>query len=356
MVTLGHKRLSIIMNSSEMIENRTVSVIVPAYCVEACLRQCLDSVFAQTVAPAEVIVINDGSTDGTAEVARSYGDQIVYLEQDNQGQGTARNAGFRIATCEYVALLDADDYWLPDFLKETVAFLIAHPETVAVSTGYVIRRRRQRQIGPSGLLASLDGDGRGQILDNFFDTWAKHDHVRTGTVLMRRSVIGQAGPQLEIRISQDLEYWGYLATFGPWGFIPKPLWAGDSYFHAMQVGWLARYQKRRKACPTVEEWQHRIVPRLKPADWTGFRTVRGRVAARFTHSMIIAGNREAARKIVAEYGADMGTGRLAKLLRLGDACGLIGWRLACTAISLREHVRACRIVSLIKACIFRTGE
>ena len=336
------------MNRQRMIDKRTISVIVPAYNVESCLRQSLDSVLSQSLKASEVIVVNDGSTDRTAEVARSYGDQIVYLEQDNQGQGAARNAGLAIAKGEYIAFLDADDYWLLDFLKETVAFLIAHPEAVAVSTGYVINRRGKQFIGPEGLLAISSSDGNGCILESFFDTWANYDHVRTGTVLMRHSVIEEAGPQLEIRISQDLEYWGYLATFGPWGFVPKPLWTGDSHSHAIQVGWLARFRQRRRACPTVEEWQQRIVPRLKPADWTGFRIVRGRVAAHFTHSMIVDGNKEAAREIVAEYGADMGEGRLARVLRLGYKFGFAGWGSACAAIKLREYMRAYLIASLTK--------
>lgn len=334
----------------------TISVIIPAYNSATCLGDAIDSALSQQLPPMEVIVINDGSTDETARVAKSYAGQIVYIEQDNLGQGAARNAGLRVARGEFIAFLDADDYWLPGFMKETTRFLRTHPEAVAVNTAHIINKWAKQSVGPAGLLTPGMSYEDGYILDNFFDTWARHDHVRTGTVLMRRSVIEQAGPQLEIRISQDLEYWGYIATFGPWGFIPKPLWVGDSYSHAIQVGWLTRYRRRRKACSTVEEWQRRIVPRLKEADWAGFRIVRGRVAARFTHSMIIAGNREAARKIVAEYGADMGTGRLAWLLRLGDACGLVGWRSACTTIRLREHVRACRIASLMKACTLRTGE
>jgi len=332
-----------------MIEHNTVSVIVPAYNVEACLKQCVDSVLSQSLKASEVIVVNDGSTDRTAEMARSYGDQIVYIEQDNQGQGAARNAGLRIAKGEFIAFLDADDYWLPDFLKETMAFLSEHDEAVAVSTGYIINRRGKQRIGPAGLLAKSSSDGNGYILDSFFDTWAQYDHVRTGTVLMRRSVIEQAGGQLEIRISQDLEYWGYMATFGPWGFIPRPLWVGDSYSHAMQAGWLARYRQRRRACPTVEQWQRRIVPRLKPIDWPGFRVVRGRVAARFAYSMIVAGNDEAARKTVAEHGAAMGAGRLARLLCLGYDYGFVGWKSACTAVRLREYMRACSIASLAMA-------
>jgi glycosyltransferase involved in cell wall biosynthesis len=133
----------------------------------------MDSVLAQTVGPDEVIVINDGSTDRTAEVARSYGDQIIYIEQENQGQGAARNAGLRIAMGEYIAFLDADDYWLPDFLRETTSFLSERDEAVAVSTAFITNRRGEQQIGPCGLQALSGESDRGYILDSFFDTWAK---------------------------------------------------------------------------------------------------------------------------------------------------------------------------------------
>lgn len=321
-----------------------ISVIIPAYNVETCLRRCLDSVFAQSAKPTEVIVVNDGSTDGTSEAARSYAGHIAYLEQSNQGQGAARNAGLRIATGEYVALLDADDYWMPDFLEKTAGFLAENDQAVAVSTGYVVNRRGVQHFGPAGLLTKTHGDATGYILDNFFDTWAQCDHVRTGTVLMRRSVIERAGPQLGIRISQDLEYWGYVATFGPWGFLPRVLWVGDSNAHAMRVGWMSRYRQRRKACPTVGEWEQRIAPRLRLVDWPGFRIVRGRVAAHFAHNMILAGNGADARKIVAEYGADMGADRLARILRLGCSCGLVGWAGVCAAVRLRECAKACSAI------------
>ncbi len=95
-----------------------VTVIVPAYNVATSLDRALESVFSQTVRPARVIVINDGSTDGTANVAASYRDRITYLEQENAGQGAARNAGLELATSEFVTFLDADDYWLPKFLGD----------------------------------------------------------------------------------------------------------------------------------------------------------------------------------------------------------------------------------------------
>jgi glycosyltransferase involved in cell wall biosynthesis len=320
----------------------TVSVVIPAYNASVCLRRCLDSVFAQILKPAEVIVINDGSRDRTAEVARSYGNQIVYLEQENQGQGVARNAGLRIARGEYIALLDADDYWLPGFLEETTTFLSEHGQAVAVNTGHVINRRGRRHIGPPGLMATPGGDRNGYVLDSFFDTWAKHDHVRTGTVLMRRSVVGKAGPQLEIRISQDLEYWGYLATFGPWAFIPKPLWVGDSYAQGMTVGWLQKYRKRRKACPSVEEWEHRIVPRLREADLSTFRIVRARVAAIFMYAKIMAGDDMSAVHLLNEYGTEMPVNRFTTWSKRSRLLGYLSWRAFCNAVRLREYMKAIR--------------
>ena len=75
----------------------SVSVVIPAHNAENCLRDAVDSALNQELPPLEIIVINDGSTDSTAAVAKSYGDRVVYLEQENQGQGAARNAGLRIA-------------------------------------------------------------------------------------------------------------------------------------------------------------------------------------------------------------------------------------------------------------------
>jgi glycosyltransferase involved in cell wall biosynthesis len=323
--------------------DNSVSVIIPAYNVESCLGRCLYSALSQELSPAQAIIVNDGSTDRTAEVAKSYGDRIVYIEQENKGPAAARNAGLRVATGEFVAFLDADDYWLPGFLRETTAFLFAHPEAVAVSTGYVVKRFEKQHVGPKGLIANSEADNGGYVLRNFFDTWAQHDHVIAGTVLIRRDIIEETGPQLEIRISEDLEYWGYLATFGPWGFIPEPLWVGDSYAQAAKAGWLKHYRRRWRECPSIEEWQHRIVPRLKEADWTGFRTVRGRVAAGFAHSMILAGNRAAARSVVSKYGKEMGDTPFAMLIRLADRVGWCGWGVVCCIVRAREFAKASRI-------------
>jgi glycosyltransferase involved in cell wall biosynthesis len=317
-----------------------VSVIVPAYNVANCLHRALGSIFAQTLPPHEVIVVDDGSTDETARVAQGYGDHIAYIRQENAGQGAARNKGIALASGKYITFLDADDYWLPEFLKTTTAFLSTHSEAAAVNTGYIVKRRGKQHVGPAGLLAMRGSDGEGYLLDNFFDTWAKYDHVRTGTVLMRRSVIDQAGPQLGIRISQDLEYWGYIATFGPWGFIPKPLWIGDSHAQGMRVGWLQKYRKRRKACPSVEEWEHRIVPRLREVDLPAFRTVRGRVAANFMYARIVAGDETGALHLLNNYGAEMPVNQFTTWSKRSCLLGRLFWHAFCRAVCLREWLKA----------------
>jgi glycosyltransferase involved in cell wall biosynthesis len=92
-----------------------ITVVIPAYNAEATLPRTLESVRAQTLAPAEILVIDDGSRDRTAEIARSYGARV--LVQRNAGVSTARNTGVREARTDWVAFLDADDLWEADKLE-----------------------------------------------------------------------------------------------------------------------------------------------------------------------------------------------------------------------------------------------
>ncbi len=104
-----------------------VSVIIPVHNGERYLAAALESVFAQTYEPTEVVVVDDGSTDGTAMVAR--GDpRVIYIYQPNQGVPVARNAGIDRSTGELLAFLDADDLWVPEKLARQVDYLASHPE------------------------------------------------------------------------------------------------------------------------------------------------------------------------------------------------------------------------------------
>lgn len=96
--------------------NSLVSVVIPVYNGERYLVAAIKSVLAQTYTPLEVIVIDDGSTDGTASLAGGYADAVRYVRQENQGTSAARNHGVQLAQGEFIAFLDADDLWTADKL------------------------------------------------------------------------------------------------------------------------------------------------------------------------------------------------------------------------------------------------
>ena len=103
----------------------TVSVIIPAYNASKYIGEAINSVLEQTFASHEVIVINDGSpdTDELEQVLRPHLNHIEYIRQENRGAAAARNTGLRRAKGEFVAFLDADDTWFPEFLKEQIELL-----------------------------------------------------------------------------------------------------------------------------------------------------------------------------------------------------------------------------------------
>ena len=115
---------------------KEISVVIPAYNHGRFLREAIDSVLAQTYAPLEIIVVDDGSTDDTEQIVRSYGDRVRYIRQQNAGVGAARNNGIANARGEYVAFLDSDDLWLPEKLAVQVEYMRRHPECAACAVPY----------------------------------------------------------------------------------------------------------------------------------------------------------------------------------------------------------------------------
>ncbi|MBN1912735.1 MAG: glycosyltransferase family 2 protein [Pirellulales bacterium] len=97
-----------------------ISVVIPAYNASRHIHETLDSVLAQTFTDYEIIVIDDGSTDHTPEILKQYGANITVVRQTNRGRAAACNAGVRIARGEWIALVDADDVWLPEKLEQQV--------------------------------------------------------------------------------------------------------------------------------------------------------------------------------------------------------------------------------------------
>jgi glycosyltransferase involved in cell wall biosynthesis len=116
----------------------SVSVIIPTYNRAHMVTHAIESVLRQGVADCEIIVVDDGSTDDTAEVLRQYGDSITYLRQKNSGAGIARNRAMALAQGDYLAFLDSDDMWMDFKLSLQIALMEKLPEIGFLCSEFVI--------------------------------------------------------------------------------------------------------------------------------------------------------------------------------------------------------------------------
>ena len=116
---------------------RAITAAIPAYNAERYLGEALESVFAQTHPCHECIVVDDGSTDGTEDVARSFSN-VRYISQENGGDANARNTAIREATGDFIAFLDSDDVWLPDKLEKQMALFEDRSDLAMAYTGVVV--------------------------------------------------------------------------------------------------------------------------------------------------------------------------------------------------------------------------
>ena len=264
----------------------------------------------------------------------------MFIEQENSGQGAARNRGLEVARGKYIAFLDADDYWKPDFIKHMTRFLDANPQAIAASCGFHIKRPSGDYSGPDNLDELHKRHPHGLMLDDFFGFWANHDHIRTGTVLIRKSTIDKAGHQnANLRISQDLEYWGLLGTWGKWGLLPQVLWVGDSHAFAKKQGWWKRYSIRRRLCPSVEAWSTRIESRLKTQQHASFETVRGRVASGYALHKLLGSDRHGAMNIIQKYENIMPKNRIVKLMKFGATHQQLALQPIVVLLKIREFLK-----------------
>lgn len=151
-----------------------ISVVIPLYNKRAHIERALQCILSQTWQADEIVVVDDGSTDGSGEIVRErFGTQVRYLSQDNGGVSCARNRGIAEATGDYVAFLDADDSWEPHFLEE-IHFLIRHfPKAMAYGTAYQLITGEQCYVDPR--IRRLPEGGVRRLLDNYFEICAHGD-------------------------------------------------------------------------------------------------------------------------------------------------------------------------------------
>lgn len=190
-----------------------VSVIIPAYNAEAFIGECLDSVIGQTYQDFEIVVVNDGSSDATESVLKRYRDRIVYFVQENRGVAAARNIGLGLASGEFVALLDADDYWLPEYLERQVSLLEKRMTAALVcSDVYLLADGKVTRT-----LSVISSERH--LLRKPINYW----HIFVSSVVAhRRAIIDVGGFDESLRYMEDLDLWMRLARAG-YEFMHNPL-------------------------------------------------------------------------------------------------------------------------------------
>ena len=192
----------------------TVSVIIPAYNIAPYIAASLESVFNQTFTDFEVVVVNDGSPD-TAEFERElhdYLDRIVYLKQENGGASVARNTGLKVARGEFVAFLDGDDLWLPNYLEEQMKFMQTRGSDLVCADAMFFGDSQDK--APTYMMAWMD-DAPGVGEFGFLDLVdAKRSVITSGVVARRQSIIEIGLFDPELRRAQDFDLWLRLASAG----------------------------------------------------------------------------------------------------------------------------------------------
>ncbi len=202
-------------------KNPLVSIIIPTYNSAVYLAQAIDSALTQTYQNIEIIVVNDGSTDDTESIIAPYrkNPKVHYIVQGNKGLSGARNTGIRAAKGEYIALLDADDIFLPEKIKEQVVYMQHHPSCALCYCdlyhfwdGQPEQKMKMRYTYYSG--------------EEVFARLLEGSFIAPVTVLIKKEVFETLGYFDEVmrQYAEDYEFWLRIARAGlRIEFLPKTL-------------------------------------------------------------------------------------------------------------------------------------
>ncbi len=195
--------------------HKKISVVIPAYNAERFIAQAVESALSQSVPPLEVVVVDDGSRDGTGSVVGNYDGRVSYIRQANAGPAAARNRGIREAKGEWIAFLDSDDFWDRNHLellvneagtRKDIALVYSGKKYVDIDGKHIPNAHKQTQF-PSGWIFSEMFDA------NYISS--------TSVVLAKRETLSRLGGFNEgMRNSEDYDLWLRIAAEAPMCGVP----------------------------------------------------------------------------------------------------------------------------------------
>lgn len=243
------------------LSNPLVSVVIPAYNAEPFIRDALDSLMAQTYPNLEVLVVDDGSTDGTRQAVMSYGDRVKYAFEENSGGcSRPRNLGIDRTSGELIAFLDADDVMAKDRLAVEVEFLTPHPDAALVFSNFQpfwesgLRGDDHFSTCPrlSPLLSALQPGVPGLVLEPSVSTeLLLTENFGSSSPMVRRTAVDAVGQFDEsLRACEDFDFVYRVAAHYPIGI-------------ASRVGWFKRQHRDNMTTNTENMYRHIIVTRQR---------------------------------------------------------------------------------------------
>lgn len=199
---------------------KKISVVITAYNSAAFIAEAIESALRQTHAPAEIVVVDDGSTDNTAGIVSTYAPRIRYIKKANGGPSSARNLGIESTTGEYVAFLDADDVWMPEKLREQAALLQSADPVGMVTCGR--RYMDQQGVVAETIVPSLNALSRKSLIEELS---IANIVGGASAVLIRRSVFQDCGMfDNDLHVSEDTDMWIRIAAKHDIKCVEKPLY------------------------------------------------------------------------------------------------------------------------------------
>ena len=293
-----------------------VSVVIPLYNKAPYVAAAVRSVLAQTEGDLELIVVDDGSTDGGAEAALAAADRrLCLIRQANAGAGAARNAGIEAARGRWVAFLDADDTWRPERLARQLELFERHPALVWGAGAYLVSRAGEPAGRPAEPPLEPAWFAAPEVVADALRLLAAGRRLWTGTVMVRREVLRTELFEPTLRTGQDLDLWVRLALRHPrLGYLTRPF----AHYRAAVDGSLSE-RKFEDGFAANLELARRLVARGRTTDrerTTDLHRIARRLVINQARFQFTAGRLESARTSLAALD-ELGLGAGPAWLELG---------------------------------------
>ena len=275
-----------------------ITAVIPAYNNGRYIKRSIDSVLSQTRPVDEIVVVDDGSTDDTAEVVSRYGDKVRYIRQDNAGASAARNTGIQAATGDWIAFLDGDDEWLPDKIKLQTERVGRNPDLMWTSGNYIDclcdENRRAEHILKQKCLAHLGGK---EYFDSYFDAIQLYQWGHTDCMLIRKDVFEEVGG---FRVGQlkanDIDMWLRIAYRYPAiGFSCEAL----AIYHLSIADSIVK--KYRRAAVYTDFIKRHLAIATEAGVLVQFRPAAGFMMRRWIRGLLFGGRKTEIRQMLQQF-------------------------------------------------------